>query len=337
VAGHVFLSYVRENASIVERLAAELQAVGVTTWLDQNSLAPGDRWRDVIRDAIRNGDLFIACFSRAYVERNRSHMNEELTLAIDELRLRTAERTWFIPVLLDKCEVPDRPIGAGQSLRDFQHVDLEQNWQKGIASIAAVARAQRGALANPPSASQSAASAVTEAVSRASQSLPARHHAALMLKETEKWTLRDDFGQTSEFTLSTIMRFAARGLFDASTADIKLRRPGASGWQTPSQIPELVPALAARGAHRPQKGGRLWTVSIAGGHEQIDLDRILDLINQRRITASTLVAAPARPNEFRPAADWPIFWRKFGTAPYVLQFMNGSEYFVENQTNCGVG
>jgi hypothetical protein len=64
-------------------------------------------------------------------------MNEELTLAIDELRQRPTERAWFIPVLLSECQVPARNIGAGETLRDIQWVELYRDWEEGIARIAA--------------------------------------------------------------------------------------------------------------------------------------------------------------------------------------------------------
>jgi hypothetical protein len=49
----------------------------------------------------------IACFSTAYAERDRTYMNEELTLAIDELRARPTSRAWFLPARLDECQIPD--------------------------------------------------------------------------------------------------------------------------------------------------------------------------------------------------------------------------------------
>jgi hypothetical protein len=60
--------------------------------------------------------FFVACFSREYAMRAKSYMNEELTLDIDELRQRPANKTWFIPVLLSDGDIPDRNIGAGETL-----------------------------------------------------------------------------------------------------------------------------------------------------------------------------------------------------------------------------
>ncbi len=57
-------------------------------------------------------------------------MNEELTVAIEELRLRPTDRAWFIPVLLDDCEVPDRSIGAGETLRTLQWIKLPHSRER---------------------------------------------------------------------------------------------------------------------------------------------------------------------------------------------------------------
>lgn len=135
---NVFISYVGENRATVSRLAEVLGAFDVQVWLDRDRLSPGMRWQTAIRKAIAAGDFFIACFSREYQERVRSYMNEELVLAIDELRKRTTERAWFIPVLLNECEVPDRDIGAGQTLRSLQWVSLHEDWDGGIGRILAV-------------------------------------------------------------------------------------------------------------------------------------------------------------------------------------------------------
>ena len=67
-----FISYVRENKDIIDRLAAELRGQGVIVWLDRDALGPGDRWQDEIGKAIRNGDFFLACFSEEYAGRDRS-------------------------------------------------------------------------------------------------------------------------------------------------------------------------------------------------------------------------------------------------------------------------
>lgn len=129
---HVFISYVRENREQVDRLYETLRAVGVNVWLDRRQILPGTRWQGAIREAIRGGAFFIACFSREYRKREYSYMNEELMLAIKELRKRRPDRAWFIPVLLSNCDIPELDIGAGETLRDLQWINLEEDWNDGL-------------------------------------------------------------------------------------------------------------------------------------------------------------------------------------------------------------
>jgi GntR family transcriptional regulator len=125
VAGHVFISYVREDSRQVDRLQQALEAVGVPVWRDTADLWPGQDWRVEIRRAIKENTLvFIACFSQASISRHKSYQNEELVLAIEEMRLRSPEDPWLIPVRLSECEIPDREIGAGRTLTSIQRADL---------------------------------------------------------------------------------------------------------------------------------------------------------------------------------------------------------------------
>lgn len=131
----VFISYVKEDSTIVNKLVDQLNAHGIDTWVDKSSLAPGARWKTSIRHAIEDGDFFIACFSESYNNRAKTYMNEELTFAIEQLRLRPMSRIWFIPVKITECEIPDREIGAGETLNSFHYVELFRNWNDGIKKI----------------------------------------------------------------------------------------------------------------------------------------------------------------------------------------------------------
>ena len=122
----------------MERLCHELRHRGVAVWLDREKIRPGERWQVAIRRAIEAGASFIACFSAAYSARANSYMNVELNIAVEQLRLMPAARTWFIPGLFEGGVVPDKPIGGGETLRDFQWVDLAQDWNGGVRRILTV-------------------------------------------------------------------------------------------------------------------------------------------------------------------------------------------------------
>ena len=120
----MFVSYVSENLSLAQQLATDLKAKGVDAWIDRERIRPGQRWREAIRKAIRDGALFIALFTPEYSRRSKSYMNDELTIAIDELRQQPTDRSWFVPLVALGGTVPDRPIGGGETLRDLQWLDL---------------------------------------------------------------------------------------------------------------------------------------------------------------------------------------------------------------------
>ena len=134
-SGQAFVSYVHEDTAKVRRLFEDLTSYGAELWLDRNDLAPGIRWKVAIREAVREGAFSLACFSRASVGKGRTYMNEELILAIEEIRQRPAHMSWFIPVRLDDCSVPDLGVGGGVTLRDFQVVDLASEWDRGVRQI----------------------------------------------------------------------------------------------------------------------------------------------------------------------------------------------------------
>jgi len=135
---HVFLSYIRENSAAVDQLKHALINRDIQVWLDRDNLEPGLRWKAAIRRAIREGKIFIACFSAEYAARDKAWMNEELILAIEELRQRPVDRAWFIPIKLSPCEIPELEIGAGETLRDLQYVELYPDWDAGLQRLLSV-------------------------------------------------------------------------------------------------------------------------------------------------------------------------------------------------------
>ena len=132
---HVFISYVSENQKLVDKLVTDLERRDIRCWLDRSELLPGIRWQEAIKEAISAGAFFIACFSKEYYQKEKSYMNEELVIAIEELRQRPNDRIWFIPIKLSDCAIPNRSIGAGETLRAIQWIDLSVNWLSGIEKV----------------------------------------------------------------------------------------------------------------------------------------------------------------------------------------------------------
>ena len=125
VQGHAFLSYVREDSNKVDWLQQLLETAGIQVWRDTTNLWPGEDWRARIRQAITQDALvFIACFSQHSTYRHISYMNEELILAVEQLRLRRPDEPWLIPIRLDNCVIPEINLGGGRTLSSIQYADL---------------------------------------------------------------------------------------------------------------------------------------------------------------------------------------------------------------------
>jgi hypothetical protein len=101
---HAFISYVREDRDHVDRLQGVLESAGIRVWRDTENLWPGQDWKLEIRRAIAHESLaFIACFSENTERRETSYQNEELILAVEQMRLRRPERPWLLPIRFDDC------------------------------------------------------------------------------------------------------------------------------------------------------------------------------------------------------------------------------------------
>lgn len=135
---HVFISYVRENQRQVERLARDLRLAGLEIWLDRDNLVPGTKWDEAITQAIGSGAAFVACFSRDYLLREHTYMDEELQVARALLLAGGMERTWLIPIIFDDCSPGDVGILKDAVLARLHCVSMAPDWQDGLRRILAV-------------------------------------------------------------------------------------------------------------------------------------------------------------------------------------------------------
>ena len=132
-AHKVFLAYVREDATRVERLFEGLESAGFAPWMDVRKLLPGQNWPRSIEDAIDTSDFFIACFSAHSVDK-KGGFQAEIRYALDCARRVPLDSIFLIPVRLDECRVP-RPIR-----RELQYLDLFPDWERGLRRLVSVLR-----------------------------------------------------------------------------------------------------------------------------------------------------------------------------------------------------
>lgn len=109
----IFLSYARENAPEVQRIAEALRAAGLEVWFDQNELRGGDAWDRKIRQQIKECSLFVPVISAVTQARAEGYFRLEWKLAVDRSHLMAEDKAFLLPVIIDDtteaaARVPDR-------------------------------------------------------------------------------------------------------------------------------------------------------------------------------------------------------------------------------------
>jgi hypothetical protein len=114
-----FFSYCREDSEFALKLAGDLKAAGVTVWLDQLDIAPGQRWDRAVEDALENCSRLVVLLSPAAV--NSTNVMDEVSFALEE-------RKTIVPVIYRDCTVPFR-------LRRVQRADFRQDYAHGLQEL----------------------------------------------------------------------------------------------------------------------------------------------------------------------------------------------------------
>jgi hypothetical protein len=106
----LFFSYSRGNLLVVRSVAGELRRLGYRTWLDLESLRPGERWREAIERAMAASDAMVYCISRLSLESAWTSV---------ELRAARERGLPVVPLLVDDVEIDRLP----PSLRELHLIN----------------------------------------------------------------------------------------------------------------------------------------------------------------------------------------------------------------------
>jgi hypothetical protein len=115
-SAQIFLCYARKDAAPVSALYEKLSLAGFQPFMDSQDILPGEDWKQMLMNTIREAPFFLACLSNNSVDK-RGVIQEEIREALDVWRQKLDSDIYFIPVRLEDCSVP----GA---LAKFQWVDL---------------------------------------------------------------------------------------------------------------------------------------------------------------------------------------------------------------------
>jgi len=69
-----------------------------------------------------------------------------------------------------------------------------------------------------------------------------------------------------------------------------------------------------------------WRVRLPDGSgREYSFDDLIAAMKRGEVTRHTFINAPAKPDVFKPAGEWGLFWQKFGTRPWKIE-VNGTEH-----------
>ena len=112
----IFLCYAKEDIHMVRNLYDRLKNEGLTPWLDEVDILPGQNWSCEIQRAIDATDFALICLSSISVQK-KGFLNKEIHWALDKQAQMPEKQSFIIPVKLEPCELQ-------QKLSDIQSVNL---------------------------------------------------------------------------------------------------------------------------------------------------------------------------------------------------------------------
>lgn len=100
---NVYISYSREDAPFVNRLYEDLRHAGLSVWIDQEAIAPGERWAECVQRAIMESQNILVIITSNSMKSN--WLSAEISIAV--AAQRSDSRKFIIPILADeKAELP---------------------------------------------------------------------------------------------------------------------------------------------------------------------------------------------------------------------------------------
>lgn len=138
----VFISYAKEDRDRALDCYKVLAQAGTSPWLDEQKILPGQNWQAEIEKAFKDANVIVLLLSKNSVGK-RGFVQREANDAIEQLRYKQPTDIYFIPLLLEPCDVPTQIAGR------LQYVDISTSgaWDQVRASLKLAAEQQSIQLA----------------------------------------------------------------------------------------------------------------------------------------------------------------------------------------------
>lgn len=119
---HIFVSYAIEDFTVARRIADAIRSVGLDTWLDDQKIRPGMRWRSETEDAIKSAAAVVFVVSSESLWKD-GFVQKELEIALDEEQERRSEppRPFLFPIVVERVRYDSHPLSEFHSIDVSQH------------------------------------------------------------------------------------------------------------------------------------------------------------------------------------------------------------------------
>ena len=115
----LFICYAREDTAFALRVADDLASAGMSVWIDQRNISPGQRWDEAIERALSDSSRLLLILSPDAV---RS------AAVMDELAYALNENKPIVPILHRECKSPLR-------LSRLHYIDFSRSYETGITTL----------------------------------------------------------------------------------------------------------------------------------------------------------------------------------------------------------
>mgnify|MGYP005830856067 CR=1 FL=1 len=122
----VFLSHSSVDKPFIRQLASDLDAAGISVWLDEQRIQVGDSIPESITQGLASSDFFLIALSRHSIE--SEWVKKELSSAmLTEVRKR---KVHVLPLKIDDIEIP-------LAVADKKYADFSGSYKSGLAELLA--------------------------------------------------------------------------------------------------------------------------------------------------------------------------------------------------------
>jgi hypothetical protein len=116
---YYFISYANSDSEFAQKLAWDLKAKGIDTWLDTLNNKSGSEWDDARRAALMSAQGVVSIFSASALSSSEF---------LEEYAHTLLENVRMLPVLSEDCAVPSE-------VRKFQVSDCSQDYEAGLSTL----------------------------------------------------------------------------------------------------------------------------------------------------------------------------------------------------------